>query len=135
MSVPKDKREEGELTINSEARGLCKHLLQILGNEKNFPKEQEWFTNRMRETALDIDLKCWKANNIYVDKSEELYAKRLGLESEAGDECTEMLELLNVAKGLYHMPSKRYYGLTDQFVDLRKHIRNWYKSDRERLKP
>lgn len=135
MSVPKDKRTEGELAINSEARGICKHLLQILGNEKNFPKEQEWFTNRLRETALDIDLKCWKANNIRVDKSEELYTKRLGLQAEAGDECTEMLELLNVAKGLYHMPSKRYYGLTDQYVGLRKHIRNWYKSDRERLKP
>lgn len=63
------------MAINSEARGLCKHLLQILGNEKNFPKEQEWFTNRLRETALDIDLKCWKANNIRVDKSEELYTK------------------------------------------------------------
>lgn len=76
MSVPKDKRTEGELAINSEARGLCKHLLQILWNEKNFPKAQEWFTNKLRETALDIDLKCWKANNIRVDKSEELYTNQ-----------------------------------------------------------
>lgn len=135
MSVPKDKRTDGELAINREARGICTHLLKILGNEKNFPKDQEWFANRMRGVALDVDLKCWKANNIYVDKSEDLYRKRLGLEAEAGDECTEMLELINIAKGLYHMPSKRYYNLTDQYSRLRKRIRNWYKSDQERLRP
>ena len=120
MSVPKDKRTEGELTINTEARRICTHVLRITGNEKNFPKEQEWFTNRLREVAISIDLNCWKANNIYVS-SEALYNKRLSLEAEAG--------------GLYHMPTKRYKYLTDQYVELRKHIRNWYKSDRERLKP
>ena len=134
MSVPKDKRTEGQLTINTEARRICTHVLRILGNEKNFPKEQEWFTDKMREVAINIDLKCWKANNIYVS-SDALYSKRLSLEAEAGDACTEMLELINIGKGLYHMPTKRYKYLTDQYVELRKHIRNWYKSDRERLKP
>lgn len=134
MSVPKDKRTEGQLIINTEARRICTHVLRILGNEKNFPKEQEWFTDKMREVAIGIDLKCWKANNIYVS-SEALYNKRLSLEAEAGDACTEMLELINIGRGLYHMPTKRYKYLTDQYVELRKHIRNWYKSDRERLKP
>lgn len=134
MSVPKDKRTEGQLTINTEARRICTHVLRILGNEKNFPKEQEWFTDKMREVAINIDLKCWKANNIYVS-SDALYSKRLSLEAEAGDACTEMLELINIGRSLYHMPTKRYKYLTDQYVELRKHIRNWYKSDRERLKP
>ena len=134
MSVPKDKRTEGELTINTEARRICAHVLRITGNEKNFPKEQEWFTNRLREVAISIDLNCWKANNIYVS-SEVLYKKRLSLEAEAGDACTEILELINVGRSLYHMPTKRYKYLTDQYVELRKHIRNWYKTDRERLKP
>ena len=134
MSVPKDKRANGELTINTFARRICTHVLQITANEKNFPQGQEWFLNRLRETALGIDLNCWKANNIYVT-SEQLYNKRLELEAEAGDACTDMLELINIAKGLYHMPSKRHRYLTDQYVELRKNIRNWYKSDRDRLKP
>lgn len=134
MSVPKDKRTEGQLTINTEARRICTHVLRILGNEKNFPKEQEWFTDKMREVAIGIDLKCWKANNIYVS-SEALYNKRLSLEAEAGDACTEMLEIINIGRGLYHMTTKRYKYLTDQYVEMRKHIRNWYKADRERLKP
>lgn len=134
MSVPKDKRSDGELSINTEARSICTHVLRITGNENNFPKDLEWFTDRLRQTALDIDLNCWRANNIFVS-SEAMYQKRLMLEAEAGDACTIMLELLNIAKGLYHMQTKRYKYLTDQYAALRKHIRNWYKSDRERLKP
>ena len=133
MSVPKDSRREGELAINVAARSICTHVLSITGNEKNFPKEQEWFCLQLRNTALAIDLKCWKANNIYVS-SEALYTKRLELEAEAGDACTTMLELINIARHLYHMPTKRYRYLTDQNVELRRKIRNWYKSDRERLK-
>lgn len=134
MSVPKDKRDTGELAINTEARRICTYVLKITGNEKNFPKEQEWFTNRIRDIALDIDLKCWKANNIYAS-SDALYEKRLALEAEAGDLCTVMLEQINIAKSLYHMDTKRYKYLTDQYVGLRKRIRNWYKADRDRLKP
>ena len=134
MSVPKDKRSEGQLAINTAARAICRHVLEITGNEKNFSKDQEWFTNMMRETALLIDTLCWKANNIYAS-TEALYEKRLELEAEAGDLCTTMLEYINIARGLYHMPTKRYRYLTDQYTDLRKRIRNWYKSDRERLKP
>ena len=135
MSVPKDKRKEGELAINVEARRICTHVLQITGNEKNFPREQEWFNFRLRLTALSIDINCWKANNILVGNSEKLYEKRLGLEAEAGDACTTMLELINIGRSLYHMPTKRYRYLSEQYVNLRKKIRNWYKSDRDRLKP
>ena len=134
MSVPKDKRSEGELAINTEARAICTHVLRITGNEKNFPKEQEWFTNQLRDTALNIDLDCWEANNIYVN-SDALYLQRLSLEAKAGNACTRMLELINIGRSLYHMPTKRYQHLTTQYSDLRKHIRNWYKSDQERLRP
>ena len=94
-----------------------------------------WFNNHLREIALHIDICCWKANNIYVNNSEFLYEKRLKLEAEAGDSCTTMLELINIGKQLYHMTTKRYLYLTNQYVELRKKIRNWYKSDRDRLKP
>lgn len=67
MSVPKDKRTEGELAINTEARRICTYVLRITGNDKKFPKEQEWFTNLLREKAIGIDLNCWKANNIFVN--------------------------------------------------------------------
>ena len=135
MSVPKDKRSEGELVINIMARNACAYVLKIMQNQKNFPLEQIWFNNHLRETALRIDMYCWKANNIYVCESQELFQKRINLEIEAGDSCTTMLELINIARQLYHMPTKRYKYLVDQYVELRKKIRNWYKSDRERLNP
>ena len=36
MSVPKDKRAAGELTINTMARGVCVYVLKITENEKNY---------------------------------------------------------------------------------------------------
>lgn len=135
MSVPKDRRMEGELTVNTMARSTCAYVIQILGNEKNFPVEQMWFTNQLRNTAVHIDLCCWKANNIYVKQSQFLYEKRMKLEEEAGDACNVMLELINIAKQVYHMPTKRYHYLSNQYVELRNKIRNWYKSDKVRLLP
>lgn len=135
MSVPKDKRTEGQLTVNIMARNICIYVLKIVENQKNFPLEQIWFNNHLREMALHIDVCCWKANNIYVGDSQMMFEKRMKFEIEAGDSCTTMLELINIGKQLYHMPTKRYKYLVDQYVELRKKIRNWYKSDRERLKP
>lgn len=134
MSVPKDKRDMGQLAINTTARRICTHVLRITGNDKNFPPDQQWFLNRLRETALNIDLKCWRANNIYV-KSESDYHNRSTLQKEAGDDCTDMLELINISKPLFHMSTKRYRYLTDQYAELRKDIRNWEKSDRRRYMP
>lgn len=135
MSVPKDRRDEGELAVNTMARNICTYILQIIGNPKNFSPEQMWFNNYLRQTALHIDLCCWRANNIFVGKSQELFEKRMKFEIEAGDSCTIMLELINIGRQLYHMPTKRYKYITDQYVGLRKKIRNWYKSDHERLNP
>ena len=36
MSVPKDKRAAGELTINTMARSVCVYVLKITENEKNY---------------------------------------------------------------------------------------------------
>ena len=105
MSVPKDKRIKGQLAINTAARQICTHVLTIVGNEKNFPTDQQWFLNRLRETALNIDLKCWRANNIYVN-SEADYHNRSSLQKEAGDDCTDMLELINISKSLFHIDRK-----------------------------
>lgn len=102
MSVPKDKRTSGELTVNTEARGICTHVLRITGNQKKFPPGQEWFLDRFRETALGIDLDCWKANNIYVD-SKERYQERMALQQRAADSCTDMLEMINIGLKAYRM--------------------------------
>lgn len=135
MSVPKDKRTDGVLAVNVAARSACVYLLKITSNEKHFPMNQQWFCQKLRETALEIDLKCWEANNIYVADSMQRYNARLALQAEAADKCTEMLELINIARSVYHMQTKRYWYLTNQYSDLRKQIRNWYSSDKERLKP
>ena len=135
MSVPKDKRDEGELAVNTVARSICVHILNITGNEKNFPVTQSHYITMMQDLAIQIDLDCWKANNILVGDSERYYRDRLELQDKAAGECTDMLELINIAKPLFHMNSKRYKYLTTQYAKLRKMIRAWHKSDQGRLKP
>ncbi len=135
MSVQKDKRKTGDLDVNTKARAICVHVLHITKTVKNFPPEQEAFTQRIRDLAIQIDLDCWNANNIKVGDSVELYHDRLKLEEKAARECTDMLELINIARPLYHMRTDRYVYLTNEYVALRKMIRNWYRSDRERLRP
>ena len=91
MSVPKDARKEGTLTVNVAARAICTHVLHITANQNRFPPDQWHFIQIMRNTAIDIDMKCWKANNIYVGNSMPLYEKRMALEAVAGAQCTAML--------------------------------------------
>lgn len=135
MSVPKDKRKIGELAVNTAARSICTHILKITGNDKKFPPDQLEYTNRMRDLALQIDLDCWEANNIRVGNSKEKYDDRLRLQEKAKRECTNMLEMINIAQPLYHMSTKRYEYLTEQYTNLRSMITSWEESNKRRLNP
>lgn len=135
MSVPKDKRKQGELAVNVAARGACNYVLRITENRKKFPEAHQDLVELLRRTAIDIDLKCWRANNTIVGRNEQAYHGRLRLEEEAAKLCMDILELINITKPLVHMDGKRYRYLVTQYAGLRKMIRAWYKSDRDRLKP
>lgn len=134
MSVAKDKREPGQLDVNTKARGACTYILKITGNEKNFPDTQRDIIERFRKLAIDIDLDCWNANETKVMNLDD-YHDRLGLQEKAAKECTDMLKLNNIMKPLVHMSSKRYWYIVNEYVELRKMIRGWNRSDAKRLKP
>ena len=88
MSVPVPKRGEGELEVNTKARNMTAHTFKNLENEKYFPKGQEVFINRMRECALDIQGKCWIANNIKVDDVQSRYGKTTECDAEDLRACS-----------------------------------------------
>ena len=108
MSVAKDKRDSGQLEVNTKARGACTYILKITGNEKHFPPSQRDIIDRFRKLAIDIDLDCWDANETKVTNLND-YQHRLDLQQRAAEECTDMLELANIMKPLVHMDSKRYW--------------------------
>ena len=135
MSVPVPKRGEGELEVNTKARNMTAHTFKNLENEKYFPKGQEVFINRMRECALDIQGKCWIANNIKVDDVKSRYDRRMNLQEEAADKCNEMIMLIETAKQLFHLSGKKTAYWINQYAELRAMIRSWHGKDVIKQKP
>ena len=135
MSVPVPKREHGELEINSQARALTVYTLKILENEKWFPRTQAGFISRLSECAIDIQALCWEANNIRVDEDESRYRRRLELQDVAAERCNRMQMLIETAKPLFHLESRRVRYWVTMTVSLRNAIRKWRESDSKRLKP
>lgn len=135
MSVSKPLRQEGQLEINVEARALCTYTLLITSNEKHFPVEQKSFTEKLRDAAIEIHLLCWEANNIRVDNDSDKYNRRIALQNEAADKCNRLAALIDVAKPVFHLSSKRTIYWMKLTLELRNKIRAWRDSDVKRLKP
>ena len=135
MSVNKNQRKQGELQVNTDARNLCVYTLKITSNPKTFPLAQASYVEKLRNTTIEICTLCWKANNIRVDGNIDRYNRRLELQNRAINECNSMCVLIEIAKPLFHLSSKRVCYWVKLVTDLRTLIRNWRNSDKQRLKP
>ena len=135
MSVRVDQRIKGKLNVDIHTCDLCVYTLKITANSKTFTPAQEDLTQKIREAAIEIHLLCWEANNIKVDKNEERYKRRIELEAEAADRCNRLCALIEIAKPLFHLSSKRVKYWTEKTTSVRQEIRAWRESDIKRLKP
>ena len=135
MSVPLEKREPGTLDMNTKARQLCTYTLQITVNDKNFPAEQDAFTQKIRDAALEIHLLCWEAINIKVDKSINRYNRRIKLLDIASGKCVKLAAMIDIAKPLFHLSSKRVTYWSDLITDVFNAIQQQRLDDIKTLKP
>ena len=135
MSVPAPRRGSGELEVNTKARALTVYTLKILENEKWFPKSQQAYINKLQDCAIEIAALCWEANNIKVDKNPDRYARRTSLQDQAAEKCNRLCMLIEIAKPLFHLASKRVRYWINMTTELRGFIRGWHDNDAERLKP
>ena len=132
MSVPVNERSHGKLEACVKAHALCCYTLRITANKKIFTVEfQDVLTNKMNVIALNIHILCWTANNILVNSAEDMN-RRLELQEQATMECNNLLSLMEIAKSIFHLATKRvqyWGGLT---IETRNLIRSWRESDRKR---
>lgn len=135
MSVPEDRRKHGKLEVNTKALALCVYTLRITANGKIFTSEQDGFVQRIRACATDIHTLCWKANNIHVGANMRRYEQRIELEARAIDECNALCAMIEIAKPLFHLTTKRVIYWTGLVTEVRELIRAWRESDIKRLKP
>ena len=134
MSVPLPKRDPGELNVNTLARAMCVYTLRITANPKTFPPDQASYTELLRRTAIQIHVLCWRANNIKVN-DDQRYRDRIEAQARAADLCNDLYAMIEVAKPLFHLSSRRTVYWQNQVVNVRNHIRGWHDSDAKRLKP
>ena len=135
MSVPVPKRKTGELDVNTLARALCVYTLRITANPKTFQPDQVSYTELLRRCAIQIHTMCWRANNIRVAGSQQRYEDRITAQARAADLCNDLYAMIEVAKPLFHLSSKRVIYWQKQVVNVRNHIRAWHDVDVKRLKP
>lgn len=132
MSVPVNHRSHGKLEACVKAHDLCCYTLRITSNKKIFTTEfQEALTDKINSTVLNIHTLCWTANNILVNSAEDM-EQRLVLQERAAIECNNLLSLMDIAKSIFHLETRRikyWGGLT---IEARNLIRAWRESDRKR---
>ena len=134
MSVPKEQRSKGTLNVNIEARRLAVYTMRITANIKWFPADQKDYTDRLRNAAVDIHTLCWLANNIKADSAAHIM-RRTQLQDRAAEKCNELAALIELAKPLFHLTTKRCYFWIMKTNELRGMIRGWRDSDMQRLTP
>ena len=134
MSVPVNKRSHGKLEVCVKAHDLCCYVLKITATKKIFSTEyQESLTDKIIETAINIHTMCWCANNVLVNNADDL-KHRQELQEKAAIQCNLLLSLMDIAKTIFHLETKRiiYWGTLT--METRKLIRAWKESDAERYK-
>lgn len=132
MSVPKGQQADGKLLVNELARDLAVYTIQITSNPKVFlPQFQTALTNELVRTATNIHKFAWTANNIMVraPNGREQYTLRRENQEMAAAECNNLISLIDIAKPLFHLDTKRcrYWG--KKTLEVRNKIRGWMESD------
>ena len=115
-----------------KARELCVYTLRITVNPKIFkPEYQHALTDKIVDTALEIQNLSWSANNVLVNSAEDMY-RRLDYQDRAADACNNLLSLIEIAKPIYHLATKRVIFWSGLAIETRKLIRAWREADRKR---
>ena len=134
MSVVAEKRRKGKLEVIIKALDLTNYTIQITANEKTFdPKFRAAITDDLITHAKDIYLICWTANNIRV-ADEQAFNERQRLQNLAIVKCNTFLGLLDIAKKVFHLETRRVTYWGNRVVECRTLIKAWRDSDRKRYK-
>ena len=139
MSVPAEKRREGKLVVLVKALDVANYTNGILANKKKFPVElDEVLGNDIKRHGQAIYRNCRLANDLRVQKpvtreiDPEAREARYRLQTNAIQECTELLICIDMAYGTYHLPAKRVAHWGRITKEARDYIRKWRDADKKR---
>lgn len=130
MSVPVNQRSEGKLAVIVQAKELAEYTIRITNNPKNFsPIIDTTTTAMMKQSAIRIYQLCRQANKLPL---KERLDDRRRMQNLAIAQCDDLCGLTELAKGLFHLASKRCRYWTDMTYKLQGMIKSWRDSDSKR---
>ena len=134
MAVPEGERRPCKMDVFMYELDLVTYTLRITRNEKIFlPEYKGCVTDDIVETAKNIYIDSWDANNIRVLKrGDSNWEERNRLQLRAARNCNRLLALIGIAKSSFHLKSKRVKYWVGKVLKIRGMIRNWNESDSER---
>lgn len=134
MSVPAGERGESKFKLLIDARNLAVYTIQICCNQNVFlPIYQNALTNNIIRVATLIYMNIWNANNIMVKSADDLQ-ERKEYQKTVIKYCNNLLALMEIAKTLFHLSSKRIKYWGGCTIEVRNATRAWIDSDRKRFR-
>lgn len=98
---------------------------------RGLPEYRSSLTDDIIRTAKDIYIDSWTANNILV-KSADDWKIRKSLQERAARNCNNLLALIQIAKTVFHLKSKRIKYWSEKAIDVRGYLRSWRDADSKR---
>lgn len=132
MSVPEGQRKSGKLEVLVKALDVANHTNKLLSNQKKFdPKFDYVLGDDIKRTARDIYRHCWGANNIRAINKETWQARKR-LQQQACLDCNELLILIDMAYGTYHLASSKVeFGVASRLKQEKKSKRGGTQTKRD----
>lgn len=115
----------------TKALDLAIHTVKICSNDKVFPKNFNLdIANKCSSLAVDIYTTVYAANNIYISKDNiRRWPEREELQHKALILCDELISLINIAKRLYKIKSRKYEYWATITIDTRAKIKAWHDAN------
>ncbi len=140
MSVAKSDRKEGELKALTEAQSLFNYTYHITRN--NFNKNEDtneqqadhkWLCDEIRRMCLYIVLDIRTANKKKLNVPEE-YEERIAIQTRVEIMYERLSAMVQIAYEQSLIKAKRIKSWDKKIENALILLRNWRKSDRERVK-
>lgn len=134
MSVPVYRRSENKLEAYKLTMTMIKYTLQMVENEKIFPKKSRWnLCSRIMDTCLDSAIKITQSNKIQPKNIEDA-KRRLELQNDVIMNFEALWCLMTIAYESYSIPSHKIEVWCNSLLDAEDKTTAWHKSDMKRFK-
>lgn len=133
MSVPLHRRSENKLDAYVKTLAMVKYTMQMIENEKLFPKKSRWnLVSKIADNCLDSLTEIRQANKIQA-KTEEQAKFRLELQFDVLLHFDALWGLMTVAYESYCIPSNKIETWCNLLQDAEDKVSAWRRYDTKRF--